>query len=150
MQSIGTIDLKNDLVLNKNHKWTPRNSTKLNGYKLFTVDYAAKYINKPLTLYCREYTEMWPQKNEWKKTSNNIFIFIPTGNAIKEKTIIPMWLKTQKPIIKKGSHFYIDGPLFYNKKNIIDNYIGNGMMVDSKNRQSISINLMNTEVYVKI
>jgi len=124
-------------------RWIPDTSVELNGFKLFTVDYAAKHIGESITLYCREYDDMWPKRNAWSKTEGTYYKlkFVPDGDATKEKTKIEGWLKTQKPAIKKGSHFYINGP-------VSDGL--NGVQVNSRNGKTLSVDFMNTEVFVKV
>ena len=125
----------------------PITSVELNGFRLFTTDYAAKHIGKPIMLYTREYKETWPSKTAWSKPSDSTYtklIFVPNGDAIKGKTRIPGWLKTKSPAIKKGDRFAIDGPLYENNK-----YFADSVQVDSSDGKMLSTNLMNTEVFVK-
>jgi hypothetical protein len=123
-------------------------SVELNGFRIFTVDYAAKHVGDSITLYARQYSDTWPKKSSWTKPANSTYVkfkFTPNGDAIKEKTRIEGWLKSQKPAIKKGTHFYVDGPLYLNKEHLAD-----GVQVDSSNGKTMSVNLMNTEVFVKV
>jgi hypothetical protein len=134
------------------HRWIQQEFVELNGFKKFTVNYAAKHIGEPITLYGREYADKWPSRtNVWSK--GNRFLFTPNGDAGRNKTIIHGWLRTQKPEIKKNTRFYIDGPLyFYSNKNIKNDgdFIANGLQVDSHNGQVVSDNLMNSELFVRV
>ena len=99
-------------VSNKNgiYKWkliqSKRTSTK--SYKKmnkFTVDYAAKNINKLITVYCREYKDEEPKKSDWiqnKCGTHYKLKFRPNGNAgiVGKKQRIENWLISQKPPIK--------------------------------------------------
>jgi len=128
-------------------RWMPVVSTELNGFRLFTTDYAAKHIGKPIILYCREYKESWPSKTAWSKPSDSTYTkltFVPNGDAIKGKTRIPGWLKIKQPAIKKGDRFAIDGPLYEGK-----DLLANGVQVDSSDGKRLSTDLMGTEVFVK-
>ena len=117
-----------------------------------TVDYAAKHIGKPITLYCREYKDTWPKKNAWDKPEDSTYIklkFVPNGDAIKGKTRIPGWLKSRTPMIKKGMRFFIDGPMYECPTSKCDEYLADGLQVDSAEGKIASVDLMGTEVYVK-
>ena len=134
-------------VTGGSQRWMPISSVELNGFRLFTTDYAAKHIDKPIILYCREYKEVWPSKTAWSKPSDSTYTkvtFVPNGDAIKGKTRIPGWLKTKTPAIKKGDQFAIDGPLYENRTHFADS-----VQVDSSDGKMLSTNLMNTEVFVK-
>lgn len=127
-------------------RWAPDVSVELNGFRILTVDYAAKHIGKPITLYVREYKEMWPMANAWSKPSDATYwtaTFTPSGDAVSGKTKIDGWLKSRKPEIKKGVHFYVDGP-------VISEYtLPDGVQVDSNGKKLMSLNFMNQEVFVK-
>ncbi len=132
-------------------RWVPELSVELNGFRKFTVNYAAKHIGEPIKLYSREFSFVWPSKSSFK---GNQFIFTPNGDAIKnKKTIIKDWLRTQKPKIKLHSQFGIDGPFYYYTKNNSKNdgdFISNGLSVDSRGGQIVSDNLMNSELFVRV
>ncbi len=128
-------------------RWMPTRSVELNGFRLLTVDYVAKRIGKPIKLYVREYKDVWAKKNDWTKRVDETHFtatFTPNGDALRETTKLSGWLKTQKPEIKKGSRFSIDGPVY--GKNVTD-FIGDGMAADSTGL--MSLNFMNQEVFVK-
>jgi len=134
-------------VANGSQRWMPTTSTELNGFRLFTTDYAAKHIGKPIMLYCREYKDVWPSKTAWSKPQDSTYMkltFVPNGDAIKGKTRIVGWLKTTSPAIKKGDHFSIDGPVYEGKELLV-----NGVQVDSAEGKLLSTDLMGTEVFVK-
>jgi hypothetical protein len=134
-------------------RWMPKLSVELNGFRIFTTDIAAKHIGKPIMIYCREYKDTWPSKNDWlrkKDPADLVLKFTATGNAVKEKTTIEGWLKTQKPEIQKSTHFYLDGPLYECMGKKCDKYFANGLQVDSTTGKILSLNLMNIEVFVKI
>jgi hypothetical protein len=146
----GTI--KGNWVIKKvaggSQRWMPTTSAELNGFRLFTTDYAAKHSGKPIILYTREYKEVWPSKTAWSKPADSTYTkltFVPNGDAIKGKTRLDGWLKTKSPAIKKGDRFAIDGPLYENGK-----YFADSVQVDSSDGKRLSTNLMNTEVFVKV
>jgi hypothetical protein len=150
------------------NKWVAVSSEKaiLNGFRKFTVDYAAKHISKPVILYTREYGSKWPARNAWTKSAGNAdntysrMKFIPNGDAgiFPTKKKFVNWLTTRSPSIKEGTHFYVDGETFIcnNKAQRIspydcdpDEFLADGLQVDTKDKQTLSTNLMNTEVFVK-
>jgi len=150
------------------NKWVAVSSDKaiLNGFRKFTVDYAAKHISKPVILYTREYGSKWPARNAWTKSAGNAdntysrMKFIPNGDAgiFPTKKKFVNWLTTRSPSIKEGTHFYVDGETFIcnNKAQRIspydcdpDEFLADGLQVDTKDKQTLSTNLMNTEVFVK-
>jgi hypothetical protein len=120
-------------------RWIPYESVELFGYKALTVDYLAKHIGKPVKIYEREYSDLWPTKSNSKLYAST---FTPNGNAgpLTNKKRIEGWLKTQKPSIKDRSVFIIDGS-------------GDGLdslQVDSINKTIVSSNMMNQEAFVKV
>ena len=150
------------------NKWVDVSSEKavLNGFRKFTVGYAAKNINKPIILYTREYDKMWPARNAWTKEAGNAentysrMKFIPNGDAgiLRKKKKFVNWLNTRSPSIKEGTHFYIDGETFFCNNNAQrmspytcdpDEFLADGLQVDTKGKQILSTNLINTEVFVK-
>jgi len=150
------------------NKWVATSSDKaiLNGFRKFTVDYAAKHIGKSLILYTREYGSKWPVRNAWTKAAGNAdntysrMKFIPNGDAgiFPTKKKFVNWLTTRSPSIKEGTHFYVDGETFIcnNKAQSTspydcdpDEFLADGLQVDTKDKQTLSTNLMNTEVFVK-
>jgi len=133
-------------------RWMPTSSTELNGFRLFTVDHAAKHIGKPIMLFCREYKETWPSKNAWSKPSDSTYMkyaFVPNGDALKGKTKIPGWLRSRTPAIQKGSHFYLDGALYEGAVREA-NYLANGVPVNSGDGKVVSVDLMGTDTFVKV
>ncbi len=123
-------------------RWTPMVNAKLNNMQLLTVDYLVKNIDKTVKLYVREYDNKFPSKSDWNKKNPTyqIMKFKPTGNAIIGKKILVNWLKIQKPEIKDNSMFFIEGYL--------DSHLSS-LQVDSKNKKVVSVNLMNSEVFVE-
>ena len=120
-------------------RWIPYESVELFGYKALTVDYLAKHIGKPVKIYEREYSDLWPTKSNSKLFAST---FTPNGNAgpLTNKKRIEGWLKTQKPSIKDRTVFTIDGS-------------GDGLdslQVDSINKTIVSSNMMNQEAFVKV
>jgi len=142
----GTIKDKWVVVKSSNgvQRWVPQLSVELNGFRNFTVNYAAKHIGEPIKLYSREFGNVWPKKSSFKK--NNEITFTPNGDAIKNKTIIKGWLRTQKPKIKPLTRFGIDGPVKYYD----DDSTHDGLSVDSREGQIVSDNLMNSELFVRV
>jgi hypothetical protein len=133
-------------------RWMPEASVELNGFRKFTVDYAAKHIGNPITLYIREYNEMWPTKDAWSNPENSSYFtakFVPNGDAINGNTKISGWLKSRKPEIKKGTHFTIDGSVAICRNGKCDDNLPDGIQLDSNGKKLMSLNFMNTEIYVK-
>lgn len=120
-------------------RWIPYESVELFGYKALTVDYLAKHIGKPVKIYEREYSDLWPTKSNSKLY---VSTFTPNGNAgpLTNKKRIEGWLKTQKPFIKDRTVFTIDG-----SEDGLDS-----LQVDSINKTTVSSNMMNTEAFVKV
>jgi len=140
----GTIKQGNDKqswVIKKvsggSQRWVPYSSTELFGYKPLTVDYLAKHIGKPITVYEREYKDTWP-KTFSKESTAYIHKFTPTGNALLGKKVLTGWLKTQTPQIKNNTMFFIEG-----EESL-------PLQIDSKNKTLVSSNLMNMEAFVKV
>lgn len=134
-------------------RWVPDVSIELNGFRRLTVDYSAKHIGKPITLYVREYNEMWPTANAWSKPSDATYwtaTFTPNGDAVSGKTKIDGWLKSRKPEIKKGAHFYLDGHVSICRSGVCDDPLPDGVQVDSNGKKLMSFNFMNQEVFVKV
>ena len=132
-------------------RWMPSVSVELNGFRLLTVDHVAKNIGKPIILYVREYHELWPKKNAWAKPEDETYFtakFVPDGDATSGKTKIPGWLKSRKPEIKKGAHFYVDGQVSLCNRGKCD--IVDGVQVDSIGKKIMSLNFMNQEIFVKV
>ena len=128
-------------------RWVPETSVELNGFRKFTVDYAAKHIGKPIALYTREYNDEWPSANAWsrKKDSTHVVMqFVPNGDALAGTKRLAGWLKTQKPAIKDRTMFFIDGPLSYMK----GDYITDGMQVDSVGKKIVTTNALSTDTFV--
>ena len=120
-------------------RWIPYESVELFGYKALTVDYLAKHIGKPVKIYEREYSDLWPTKSNSKLYAST---FTPHGNAgpLTNKKRIEGWLKTQKPSIKDRTVFTIDG-----SEDGLDS-----LQVDSINKTTVSSNMMNQEAFVKV
>ena len=120
-------------------RWIPYESVELLGYKALTGDYLAKHIGKPVKIYEREYSDLWPTKSNSKLYAST---FTPNGNAgpLTNKKRIEGWLKTQKPSIKDRTVFTIDG-----SEDGLDS-----LQVDSINKTTVSSNMMNQEAFVKV
>lgn len=134
-------------------RWVQNISVELNGFKLFSVDDAKKNIGKPITLYSREYKDMWPKKNDWLKPADSTHIkykFVPTGDARKGTRKLTGWLRSRKPAIEKGNSIYIDGPVYLCEKGKCDDYLAEGLQLNSSNGKTISDDLMSSEMFVKI
>ena len=128
-------------------RWVPTVSAELNGFRMLTVDQLV--AGKSITLYVREYNEMWPKKNAWSKPKDSTYFtvkFVPSGDATSGKTKLIGWLKSRKPEIKNGTMFSIDGPLTMNG----DDHFADGVQVDSIGKKLMSLNFMNQEVFVKV
>lgn len=134
-------------------RWMINTSVELNGFRLFTVDYATAHVGKPIRLYCREYKDKWPSKNAWAKPEDSTYtqyLFVPNGDAVKGKTKQEGWLRSRNPAIKPGSHFLLDGPVYECKGKRCDEYLANGTQVDSLFGKLVSVDLMGTETFVKV
>jgi len=134
-------------------RWMPNTSVELNGFKLFSVDHAKKYIGKPITLYSREFKDMWPKQNAWSKPTDSTHMkykFVPSGDARKGTRKLPGWLRSRKPGVQKGNRFYIDGPVYLCEKAKCDDFLADGLQLDSSNGKTISDDLMSSEMFVKI
>jgi hypothetical protein len=151
----GTIMKGNDnrswvVIKNKlgTKRWVPMESAELNGYRLLTIDYLSKNINKSVIIYEREYGSKWPKKSE-KMYKIKI---VATGNAIltknKKNKIFPNWLRTRDPSIKDNTYFSVE--CYTNLFSGSSQMDLSSMQVDSKNKQSVSNNLMNVEAFVKV
>ena len=136
-------------------RWIPEVSVEMNGFKKFTVDHAAKKIGKTITLYAREYSDMWPSKNAWTNPENSTyvrFLFTPNGAAgVMGKKMNENWLKTRTPAIKDRTMFVLDGKVSQCTNALCKDplELPDGLMVDSVGKKMISSNFMNTEVFVK-
>ena len=135
-------------------RWMPATSVELNGFRLFTVDYAAKHLGEGIPLFCREYKDMWPTANAWVKKADPTHVVMkfaangsagPAGAAKRQTN----WYK-KRTTIKAGKPFMLDGPVYLckNVKCSSSELMGDGVQADAKGR--ISTNFMNTEVFVKI
>jgi hypothetical protein len=165
LYKIGTKKIGNDnntwiITENKNgiKKWTiykkPSKKILSSSFKKFTVDDAAKKINKLITIYCREYKDELPEKNDWKNKKDPTYYklkFRPNGNAgiLGKKNRLENWLISQKPEIKNKTFFVIDGEL-YEYINNKWTYFADGLQVSSGDKKTISPRLMNTECFIKI
>jgi hypothetical protein len=132
---------------NGTQRWVPETSVELNGFRKFTVDYAAKHIGSPITLYTREFKERWPSATAWSRKEDATHVvmqFVPNGDALAGTKRLAGWLKKQKPAIKDHILFFIDGPVSYMK----GGSIADGMQVDSVGKKLVTTNFMNTETFV--
>jgi hypothetical protein len=151
----GQIKIGNDKELwvvkktvNNIHRWTPYKSCELFGFRPLTVNYLAKNIGTPITIYERQAIDKWPNK---LRDFDVKYKFISSGDAIllgsKSRNIkdlkINDWLKLRIPLIKKHDIFIIDGNM---KSNNIISTIQAGPLPN----ELVSTNLMNTEAYIKI
>lgn len=140
---VGTIKKGNNGLLwvvkktNLSHRWIPVANAELNGFKKLTVKYLKQNIGKRIKIY------EWDVHNLWPISSAKLFkyFFEPTGNAFVglNKKKLNNWLKTEMPIIKDKTMFFIEG---------INSDIS-ALQVDSKNKQLVSSRIMNMTAYVK-
>jgi len=146
----GTIQEGNDKhswvvkKIGSSQRWVPSETAELFGYKRLTVDDLAKHIGKPLTIYEREYCDVWPPKGLCKLQSA---VFTSTGDAGpvgREKRDVG-WLKTRSPPIKPRTMYTVDGTLMYKGGPQVD-----GLQVDSVGQKLVSSRLMNTEAFIKV
>ena len=134
-------------------RWVSIESVEINGIRLLTTDILAKNIGKSITIYEREYSELFPKvlPDKADPTMTEL-VFIPSADAeIKKgtsKKILPNWLKTQTPAVKSGDFIEILGMgNWYNKDNELSAFF---MQIDSKRPQIVSSRVMNTEAFIKI
>ena len=148
---VGTIKKGNDKnkwvvmqTINGTKRWSPYTSVELNEYRALTIDFLKKNIGKEIKVYEREYNDTWVKKSEKMLKST----FIPTGNAVygKNFTVIENWLKTLKPEIKDNIIFGIEGYLKYPG----EKFKLASLQVDSKNKSTVSSNIVNMEAFIKI
>lgn len=123
-------------------RWAPVASTTLFGFKPLTVDYLAKHVGEPISLYERDFQAQWPKSTRGMQQAT----FTATGAAGPTGgRMVPGWLKTRKPAIKTNTMFTIDGGLV-NKGSAT---VLPGLQVDSVNKTLVSSNSTNTEAFVK-
>lgn len=127
---------------NRVQRWVPYFHAELHGFAPLTVAYLAKHIGDKITIYEREYDSIWPKTTRGMQMSH----FVPNGNAVKGKTVVEGWLRSQKPAIRDNTIFGIQG---------MSDIFGGGMeltwmQVDSKNKTLVSSNVMNTEAFVRV
>jgi len=135
----------------KKGAWVERTKMVGNGFKLFTVEDAAKHIHKPIALYCREYKDTWPSKQAWtrKKDSTHLrMTFVPSGNAVDGTIVRKDWLMTRKPSIRRKTPFYLEGSVSM-REGGKNTYLMDKVPVSSTDGQTVSVNLMNTETFIK-
>jgi hypothetical protein len=142
--------------IGKSHRWMPQESVELNGFRLFTVDYAAKHLGEDLPLFCREYKDMWPTANAWSKKEDSthiVMMFSANGYAGPQGVAkrLDNWYKKRTPI-KAGTRFMLDGSLYMckNVKCSSSDFVGDGVQVDSRGQKLISTDFLGTEVFVKV
>lgn len=128
-------------------RWVPEESATLHGFRKLTVDFMKTMIGKEIAIYLREYTDVWPTKTTIEKKPS--LRFIPSGDARVGKTIFNNWLHTRQPSVKSGQKFEIIGTGCYDEggKNVFEEMT---LLLDSKNGQDVSPNLMNTEAFVQV
>jgi hypothetical protein len=145
--SEGTIKYGNDnkkwvVKKNKNmiQRWVPFHNTTLFGYAPLTAKILAQNIGKPITIYERQSSYMWPKS---RKDFDVKYKFIASGHGILKDKKYENWLKTKKPIVKKKDIFIVDGLM--KSKDIIAT-----LQVSPLPEELISTNLINTDAYIKI
>jgi hypothetical protein len=126
----------------KARRWLPAASVKLNGYQALTVDVLRKHIGKTLTVYEREYEEMWPKKSE-KMFS---YRFRPSGNAKQGMVIRKNWLRTQVPAIPDHVLFFVEGEGTLHNPPKMEPL---ELQVDSLDKKRVSSNVLNMEAFVR-
>lgn len=123
-------------------RWTPYESTILNGFRPLTVEYIKKHAGDKILFYEREYSTAWP-----KRSTTNNSSFIPTGNTLVRKSVKINGLKTlSKTTIPDNTLVGIEGFLTLGKINMGVSFL----QVDSKNKFAVSSNVMNVEAFVKV
>lgn len=126
-------------------RWIPIESAEINGLRLLTVDYMETMIGKEINIYLREYSDTWPESDDFQTDLR----FIPDGNARvnKNKKVLDNWLRTRMPSVKKGQYFYVTGLGTYGEdySRSVDS-----LQVESSVGKIVSPNLMNTEAYVRV
>jgi hypothetical protein len=126
----------------KTRRWLPIASVELNGYRPLTVDVLRKNIGKVLTVYEREYGDMWPKKSEKMFP----FRFRPSGDAVQGKKVLKGWLRTQTPPIPDNTLFFIEG-----EGNLMNppKMEPGRLQVDSLDKKRVSSNVTNMEAFVR-
>jgi hypothetical protein len=127
---------------NKNgvKRWVPFSNTTLFGYIPLTAKILAQHIGKPITIYERQSSYMWPKS---RKDFDVKYKFIASGHGILKDKKYENWLKTKKPIVKKKDIFIIDGVM-------ISKDINSTLHVSPLPEELVSTNLMNTDSFIKI
>lgn len=149
-----TIDRGNDGQLwvvttttSKTHRWVPCLHAAIGGVRMLTVDFLARHIGKPVYAFWYDHGDdaMWP------KAQRPNMVFIPNGHAYKGRNKKPLvnWLRTQRPAIPDRTVFALSGTLvFLDRHGKPGEPMDSALQVDSKNKQSVSINLLNDTIYV--
>lgn len=130
---------------------------KKNKFTPLTINYIAKHIGEPITIY-------QGQPDEWNNPESNelypsIVIFL--GDALtysnnnsrikrKIKKFYPNWFKTQKPLPKDRELFFLNTAWTTDNTNPPPTtFIYYEFQVDSKNKSRVSSNLMDMQCYIK-
>jgi len=151
LHSEGTIEYGNDTerwVIKETDKgvrrWVPYYSTTLFGYTPLTAKILEKNIGKPLVVYERQSRYTWPKK---AADFDVQYTFIASGDAEVYKggssKLIPNWLRSRKPAVKKNDVYIIKGDL-------TSNDISAEIKVSPLPAELVSSNLMNTDAFVKV
>jgi hypothetical protein len=126
----------------KARRWLPIASVELNGYAPLTVDVLRKNIGKVLTVYEREYGEVWPKRSE-KMFS---YRFRPSGDAKQGMKVRKGWLRTQMPPIPDRVLFFVDGEGTLMNPPRMEPL---ELQVDSLDKKRVSSNVLNMEAFVR-
>ena len=119
-------------------RWVPYHSCELNGFKPLSVDFLKTHVGKPVQVYERQMSYVWPNS---LKDFDVKYTFTPTGNGILKEKVIDNWLKKQSPKVKSNDLFIIEGKMVSKDIESILQAAPNGL---------VSSNLMNTQAFVKV
>ena len=124
-------------------RWIPFYSTRLFGYAPLTATTLKQHIRKPVQVYEREIGSAWPTK---PRDFDVKYVFTASGDAEvyknKQVQVIPRWLTTRVPAVKKNDTVLIAGSM--KSKDISAT-----LQVAPAPGELVSTNLMNTEAFVK-
>ena len=142
----GTVEFGNDKqrwVVKKAstgvQRWVPFANTELFGYKPLTADILRQYIGKPLVVYERSLSYMWPKG---PKDFDVKYTFTASGDAELNGKQFEGWLKKKTPAVKRKDLFILGGTM----KGDLDSTLQVGIKPD----ELISSNLMNSDAFVKV
>lgn len=127
----GSIDFGNDekpwVVIKASNgvqRWVPYVSAKLNGLRVLSLDILEKNIGKPVVIYERPASCMWPSGPREK--GMDTYTFVPNGDArlTTRKTSYKDWLITRKPATSTRGYIMIEGTRISSRESDMDRHWG--------------------------